>query len=107
MTGGGIGFHGRQFVIFDIVDVDCGHVSVCISGVLNTVVNTVGEIWISGNQDAFAIASSESNFLLNAQIVVKSPVTITNLFVSDQKSHIEFSGKAIVNSDLAEWRRCQ
>ena len=51
VTGGGTGFHGRQFVIFDIVDVDCGDLSVCISGVLNTVVNTVGEIWISGNQD--------------------------------------------------------
>src|SRR6516225_5675443 len=32
VTGGGVGFHGRQFVIFDIVDVDCGRLSVCIRG---------------------------------------------------------------------------
>src|SRR5262249_30366364 len=91
VTGGGIGFHGRQFVIFDIVDVDCGHLRVCISGVLNTVVNTLGEIWISGNQDTFAAASRGSNFLMNAQVVVKAPVTVTNLFVSEHKSHIELS----------------
>jgi hypothetical protein len=50
VTGGGVAFQGRQFVIFDIVDIDCGRLSVCISGVLNTVVNTVGEIWISGDE---------------------------------------------------------
>jgi hypothetical protein len=106
VTGEGIGFHGRQFVVFDIVDVDCGHLSVCISGVLHTVVNTVGEIWISGNQDVFASASSGSNFLLNAQIVVKAPVTITNLLVSDQKSHIELSGKPIVHPELLAGSAC-
>jgi hypothetical protein len=30
VTGGGIGFHGRQFVILDILDVDCGRLSACI-----------------------------------------------------------------------------
>jgi hypothetical protein len=106
VTGGGVGFHGRQFVIFDIVDVDCGRLSVCISGNLNTVVNTLGEIWISGNQDTFAGAYFGSQFLLNAQVVVKAPVTVTNLFVSQDKSHIELSGKPIVNPDLLAGSVC-
>jgi hypothetical protein len=97
VTGGGSGFHGRQFVIFDIVDIDCGRLSICISGVLNTVVNTVGEIWISGNHDTFAAAFLGSQFSMNAQVVVKAPVTVTNLFLSYDKSHIELSGKPIVN----------
>jgi hypothetical protein len=44
--------------------------------------------------------------LLNARIVVKAPVTVTNLLLSDQKSHIELSGKAIVNSDLLGGAAC-
>jgi hypothetical protein len=106
VTGGGVGFHGRQFVIFDIVDVDCGRVSVCISGSLNTVVNTVGEIWISGDQDTFAAAVSGSQFLLNAQVVAKAPVTVTNLFLSYDKSHIELSGKPIVNPHFLAGSAC-
>jgi len=106
LTGGGGGFHGRQFVILDIVDIDCGRLSVCISGVLNTVVNTVGEIWISGNHDTFAAASLGSKFLMNAQFVVKAPVTVTNLFVSYDKSHIELSGKPIVNPHFLVGSAC-
>ena|SRR5215211_411672 len=106
VTGGGIGFHGRQFVIFDIVDIDCGRLSICIGGVLNTVVNTLGEIWISGDQDIFSTASWGSNILMNAQVVVKAPVTVTNLFLSEHKSHIELSGKPIVNPDFLAGSAC-
>ena len=106
VTGGGVGFHGRQFVIFDIVDVDCGRLSACISGTLNTVVNTLGEIWISGNQDTFAIAHLGSQFLLNAQVVAKASVTVTNLFVSYDKSHIELSGQPIVNPHFLAGSAC-
>jgi hypothetical protein len=106
VTGGGIGFHGRQFVVLDLVDIDCGHVSLCLSGVLNTVVNTLGEIWISGDQDTFASASLGSIFLLNAQIVVKEPVKVTNLILSEHKSHIELSGKPIVNPDFLTDSAC-
>ena len=106
VTGGGIGFYGRQFVIFDIVDVDCGRLDVCIRGSLNTVVNTVGEIWISGNQDTFADASFGSQFLMNAQVVAKVPTIVTNLFVSHDKSHIELSGKPIVNPDFLAGSAC-
>jgi hypothetical protein len=94
VTGGGVGFFGRQFVIFDIVDIDCGH---GISGVLYSVVNTVGEIWISGDQDTFAAASLGSQFLINGTVVAKAAATVTNLFVSYNKSHIELLGKPIVN----------
>jgi len=106
VTGGGVGFYGRQFVILDIVDIDCGRLSVCISGSLNTVVNTVGEIWISGDQDTFADAVLGSQFLLNAQVVAKAPVTVTNLFLSYDKSHIELSGKPIVNPDFLAGSVC-
>ena len=106
VTGGGVGFHGRQFVILDIVDIDCGRLSVCISGSLNTVVNTVGEIWISGDQDTFAAAVLGSQFLLNAQVVAKAPVTVANLFVSYDKSHIELSGKPIVNPHFLVGSAC-
>jgi hypothetical protein len=106
VTGGGVGFHGRQFVILDIVDIDCGRLSVCISGPLNTVVNTVGEIWISGDQDTFAAAVLGSQFLLNAQVVAKAPVTVTNLFLSYDKSHIELSGKPIVNPHFLVGSAC-
>jgi len=74
----------------DIVDVDCGRLSVCISGVLNTVVSTVGEIWISGDQDTFAAAVLGFPFLLNAQVVAKAPVTVTNLFVSSTRATSSF-----------------
>jgi hypothetical protein len=106
VTGGGVGFQGRQFVIFDIVDIDCGRLSICISGVLNTVVNTVGEIWISGNQDTFAAASLGSQFLINGPVVAKAPVAVTNLFLSYNKSHIELSGKPIVNPHFLSGSVC-
>jgi hypothetical protein len=106
VTGGGIGFHGRQFVILDILDVDCGRLSVCITGVLNTVVNTLGEIWISGNQDTTAGAYLGSQFLLNAQVVAKRGVTVTNFLVSCDKSHIELSGKPVVNAHFVTDSAC-
>ena len=106
VTGGGVGFQGRQFVIFDIVDIDCGRLSICISGVLNTVVNTVGEIWISGDQDTFAAASGGSQFLINGRVVAKAPVTITSLFESHTKSHIELSGEPIVNAHFLAGSVC-
>ena len=82
LTVTGVGFHGRQFLIIDISDIDYGR----LSGVLNTVVNTAGEIWISGNQDIFAAAFLGSQFLINGPVVAKAPVTVTNLFLSYNSS---------------------
>jgi len=88
---GAIGFYGRQHVVIDSADINCGTISRCVVLTHYAAANFARWTWITGDQDAFISAHKHSNVLFGAVsgIKVVRPVSVVQLFLSYGHSEIE------------------
>jgi hypothetical protein len=93
---GSVGFHGRQMVVVDLVDVACGPIIICIQGTMaGTQINIAGKLQLRGNITSMVAMDKNSvAFFARTQLAVDSisPITIDYLIQADDGAHIEFIG---------------
>jgi hypothetical protein len=105
-----IGFHARQYALFDLAYINCGAISQCLSLSGHSSANLVGDIWISGNATGFIAANQHSRVSIarGARIIATQPVSVTNFIQSHNHSMVEFLGdNKIVNSGFLSDSICQ
>jgi hypothetical protein len=88
---GAIGVYGRQHVVIDAADINCGTITHCVLLTHYAAVNFARWTWITGDHHAFISAHKHSNVLFGAGsgIAVLRPVSVGQLFLSYGHSEIE------------------
>jgi len=101
---GATGFYGRQHVVVDFADINCGTITNCFVLTHYAAANFARWTWITGDQHAFISAHKHSNVLFGAGsgIEVLRPVSVDQLFLSYGHSEIELV-PAGENSPGFEW----
>jgi hypothetical protein len=108
VTGAGNGFYGRQDVIIDLANINCGAINQCFEAEQNARIKAVGFVVISGSTNCFACTSDMSLISFPfTNITVNTNVSIPYFVNSHKLSRVEFLGAAIFNPELvAAGSRC-
>src|SRR5262249_3246173 len=103
------GFFGRQNVILDLYDVNCGALTGgCVAVTVNSIATINRDLWISGDAAYIAFANERSSISFGGNVVVRQKVNVTSFILSYRLSFVGFTGgNAIANPEHLAGSRCR